>query len=155
MNNDQVMEAIGEVFTVIGVFGAMVLALLQYRNALPRRTLLRTELEILNLLNVLDISEGRDEIFGSVTRGIQEIYLGHPVGRRVRLAAASAMYVGMAVGFAFWTFLISEAGFNWWSVGAGYVTLTIIMSPLLLHWFSRRLASLNQIENFRVPKEHI
>lgn len=125
---EDVVPVLGVV--VVAIIPAIITLFLGYRRFEPRlrpRTSLKTDLEILKMINRKDAQHQYDVVRTQVDAMIAKIYEkpggkgGHKKSRVSWPGFAFSFIV--LVGFSFWSWYLVHDGFTWWVIGTGYGAL--------------------------------
>ena len=113
---DLVLKALG--FVVAGVAAYVQTRGLYFAS----RTSLKTDLEILKLLDAAD--PNYQVVKSSIDARLARLYQPRaPATMRANVQRWAVAAVGLvwAVGFSYWTFALVRPGFTWWSLLTGYL----------------------------------
>ena len=131
--------------TLLEVIGGLAVALMTWigvRWIQPRlrpRAKLKTDLEILRLLDHEKQKEDYELVEKHIDRTITELYAppikklkpSRAINKGV-IALGVTGFIGL-IGFSYWTWYIVSDGFSWWSIMTGYfafVSFAVIMRTI-------------------------
>ena len=136
------------ILKALGFLVAATAAYFQVRNLnFAMRVSLKTDLEILNLLNASD--PNYTALKRAVDMRVKSLYPEEETdtsAQRVLRIMAGFIGVFWTLGFAYWTFSLSLPDFSWWSLLTGYLAFVgvgiLVMAISGKHLLGKNLASL-------------
>jgi hypothetical protein len=109
----------------LGFVVATVVAYVHWRGLhLTSRTSLKTDLEILKLLDTID--PNYHTVRAAVNQRVSQLYAPRPAQFQVRMLfrwAAAIFGLLWALGLSYWTVKLVQPGFTWWALLTGYLAL--------------------------------
>ena len=110
--------------SILGLLVSLIFGVMQLRRSFPNRNILKTELEILTLLDSSSHPQAYREIEKSVNTRLENIYTRElSVADRLTIILTVVSSLAVCLFFGVWTYNLSGGGFNWWSLATGYISL--------------------------------